>query len=77
MSEIYVEYIPTQGFSRANDKGSLKGTIMSYADFKANTDAIEENGDAAGYGVILSSSDVKDFIENYEDASIFTDAEKA
>lgn len=76
MSEIYLNYSGTSGFSRANDKGSLGGTVLSYADFKGVSGDIKP-GSADQYGIILDSGDVQDFIANYEEESVFTDAEKA
>lgn len=75
MAEIYIKYSSGGGFSRANDKGGLSGNVMSYADFKGvDPDTIKNGGE---YGIILDSGDVKDFIANYEDESVFSDAEKA
>lgn len=75
MAEIYIKYSSGSGFSRANDKGGLGGNVMSYADFKGvDPDTIKKGGE---YGIILDSGDVKDFIANYEEESVFSDAEKA
>ena len=74
MSEIYLKYANSH-FSRANDKGQLSGKVMSYADFKVASADIKP-GSADEYGIIMDSADVQDFIANYEDESVFTDAEK-
>lgn len=71
MSEIYIKY--AGGFSRVADKGGLGGKVVSYADFKTLSADIKAGDE---YGIILNSSDVEDFIANYEDDSVFTDAEK-
>ena len=76
MSDIYINYNGKSGFSRANDKGSLKGKAVSYADFKGLSGDIEE-GSNVEYGITMSSSDVHDFIANYEVDSFFTPEEKA
>lgn len=76
MSEIFISYSGAKGFSRANDKGSLSGKVVSYADFKSISADIKP-GSADEYGIILDSGDVQEFIANYEEESIFTDAEKA
>lgn len=71
MAEIYIKY--AGGFSRAADKGSLGGKVVSYAEFKTLSADIKGGEE---YGIILDSADVQDFIANYEDESVFTDAEK-
>ncbi|MBQ9237718.1 MAG: hypothetical protein IJ191_00155 [Treponema sp.] len=76
MAEIYIKYSGAGGFSRANDKGGLSGKVMSYADFKTASHDIDPKS-SDEYGIILDSGDVQDFIANYEDESVFTDAEKA
>ncbi|MBR0155686.1 MAG: hypothetical protein IJM22_06385 [Treponema sp.] len=76
MSEIYISYSGASGFKRANDKGSLGGKVVSYADFKGLSGDIKP-GSSDEYGIILDSKDVQEFIANYEEESIFTDAEKA
>ncbi|MBQ9630069.1 MAG: hypothetical protein IJR49_00575 [Treponema sp.] len=75
MSDIYINYNGKSGFSRANDKASLVGKAVSYADFKNVSHDIETGSDVA-YGITISSADVHDFIANYEVDSIFTAAEK-
>lgn len=70
MSEIYLKYSGTAGFSRSNDKGGLTGTVLSYADFK-NVSGDIKPGSADEYGIILDSGDVQDFIANYEVDSVF------
>ena len=76
MSEIFISYSGAKGFSRANDKGSLFGKVVSYSDFKTISADIKP-GSSDEYGIILDSADVQEFIANYEEESIFTDAEKA
>lgn len=76
MSEIYINYSGANGFKRANDKSALGGKIVNYADFKSLSGDIKP-GSSDEYGIILDSSDVQEFIANYEDDSIFTDAEKS
>lgn len=76
MSEIYLKYCGASGFSRANDKASLSGKVLSYADFKTVSGDIKP-GSSDEYGIILDSADVQEFIANYEEESVFTDAEKA
>ncbi|MCQ2611669.1 MAG: hypothetical protein MJ169_07950 [Treponema sp.] len=76
MSEIYINYSGATGFKREVDKGALTGKVMSYADFKTVSGDIKA-GSADQYGIILDSADVQEFIANYEEESIFTDAEKA
>ncbi|MCR5613644.1 hypothetical protein [Treponema sp.] len=76
MSEIYISYSGANGFKRAADKGALSGKVMSYADFKGVSGDIKP-GSSDEYGIILDSADVQEFIANYEDDSVFTDAEKA
>lgn len=73
MSEIFLNYSPKTGFTRAADKGGLTGKVMPYADFKT-VEVDCESSDA--YGIILDSGDVQDFIANYEVDSVFTDGEK-
>lgn len=76
MSEIYIKYSGASGFKRAGDKGELSGKVVSYADFKSISGDIKP-GSADEYGIILDSGDVQEFIANYEEESIFTDAEKS
>ena len=76
MSEIYISYSGVIGFKRADDKGALSGKVVSYDEFKSISADIKA-GSADEYGIILDSKDVQEFIANYEDESIFTDAEKA
>lgn len=75
MSEIYLKYSGSTGFTRINEKSGLSGKVLSYADFKAASGDIKP-GSADEYGVILNNGDVQDFIANYEVDSVFTDAEK-
>ena len=74
MSEIYLKYSGNSGFSRSNDKAGLSGKILSYADFKATSGDITPNS-TDQYGIIIDSSDIPDFIANYEVDSVFTEAE--
>lgn len=74
MAEIYIKYNAANGFSRVQDKSALSGNVVSYADFKNVDSDTVKKGD---YGIVLDSADVGDFIANYEEESIFTDAEKA
>jgi hypothetical protein len=74
MSDIYLKYSGTSGFSRSNNKTGFSGKVLSYADFKvASGDIIP--GSADQYGIIMDSADITDFIANYEIDSIFTEAE--
>lgn len=75
MSEIFLNYSGTAGFSRSNTKAELSGKVFSYADFKIASGDIKP-GSSDKYGVILDTSDIQDFIANYEVDSLFTDAEK-
>jgi hypothetical protein len=75
MSEIYLKYSGTAGFSRSNTKAELSGKVYSYADFK-NVSGDIKPGSSDEYGVIIDTGDVQDFIANYEVDSVFTDAEK-
>ena len=74
MSEIYLKYSSASGFSRSNDKAGLTGKILSYADFKEMSGDIKP-GSSDQYGIIMNSTDVQDFIANYEIDSVFTEAE--
>lgn len=76
MSEIYVKYIPATGFSRCNSKADLSGSVMSFTDFKEKCADIKP-GSSDVYGIVMENTDVPEFIADFEDESIFTDAEKA
>ena len=75
MSEIYINYNGKSGFSRSADKGALAGKAVTYTEFKGLSADIKPGTDVA-FGITMDSSDVQDFIANYEVESIFTDAEK-
>lgn len=76
MSDIYINYSGKTGFTRVADKGALTGKAITYEEFKKLSPDIEAGADAA-YGITMGAGDVHDFIENYEDGSLFSDAEKA
>lgn len=75
MSDIYINYNGKTGFTRVASKDELAGKTISYEEFKKLSADIESGTDIT-YGITMSSGDVQDFIENYEDHSLFAAAEK-